>query len=286
MRLVSPRQLDADTFDDSCPPDRIETRTAIDLTRLQFIRPAGLVRLACLAHHGTQRGDVIFTPPRQRDPAVYMSRAGLGDLLEQLGIDHGLPPVRRHQARRLLELQVYDPLGADGYDVADFIFDRLTASMPGPATEDEDVAVRLYDALYELVDNCNAHAHARQECRVAIAAQEFRSPNGRHVDFAIGDTGQGIRKSFSRSALYSPKSDRAAIELALTDRVSSVEDATGPGARRGVGLPRQVAQLASIGGHVRVRSGDAEVLCRQGGTVARTHSLEIKGTVVSGSIPC
>src|SRR3712207_6738193 len=75
----------------------------IDLTRLRFIDPAGLVSLAIVAERATLlHRPVHFRKPEGGDVANYLTRMRLGEQLSGLDVVHDLPQVRERRLGHLL----------------------------------------------------------------------------------------------------------------------------------------------------------------------------------------
>ena len=104
----------------------------IDLTRLRFIDPAGLVSLAVIAERATLlRRPVRFRKPEGADVANYLTRMRLGEQLSGLDVVHDLPSVReRRLGHRLVELRRFDgEAGLDTVAAVSGVFCETFASL-------------------------------------------------------------------------------------------------------------------------------------------------------------
>lgn len=114
----------------------------IDLQRMSWCEPAGLVALAALAEQATaQDYGVILRAPRNANVANYLGRMRLGRVMRELGAEHDLPVVReRPLETSLVELvPLSDEGDCDG--AAASVRDATEAKCGSP------VADRLYETL-------------------------------------------------------------------------------------------------------------------------------------------
>ena len=190
---------------------------------------------------------------------------GLGSVLDGLGIEHDLRPVRRHPVGdRLLTLQRFD---ADA-DAADALAEQVFRIF---SADDEAQAATLYDAVNEVAQNVVDHS-GRDGGYVAL--QQF--PRTSEVTFAVADSGVGLRQRLSTK--YTVRDDAHAIGMAVRRDIT-----TKP--RGGVGLHSFVGHTQH-GGRVQVWSGDASGSFANGNgvPVLTRHHCEFPGTVAQARL--
>jgi hypothetical protein len=113
----------------------------------------------------------------------------------------------------------------------------------------------LIGALREIESNVHEHSGRSHDGIVGYRATE------KDFEFVIADSGAGTLAALRRNPKYTELADAGrALELALTDGVSSFGDDSG----RGYGFRDLFVGLANLSGELRFRSGD--------------HALTIDGT--------
>ena len=273
------------SFDfDHCYSRRGQARLSLDLARLPYTTLYGLVCMSCCVLQAAQDGLAVqFKAPADASVCNFVSRLGFDRFLtDNLGFRCELPVSAGGTSenvvidlRRLGDANDLSPLEA-------LLFDRLRGHGPS------QVVTAICEALWELGGNALEHAHG-PGLLAAVVQRPDRS--GQQVQFAIGDIGIGIRRSFdSPGSTRHPQTDHEAIDLAVEDLVSSSAD---PG--RGQGLPTTIESVSGLGGRVMIRTGGAlqlvsgerrekkQPLAR---VVSRRSVPYLGGTVVSVSIPC
>ena len=212
----------------------------LDLSRLTFVDPAGLVGVAVRAEHCRLAGhDVRFTGPADDDVATYLSRMRLGEHLDSLDIAHRLPPVEaRDRGARLVELHRLDDAAR-----LDALLDALLRTF----VDDRPRMLQpLYVALAEMAGNVVEHS-GRTHGYLALQRYDRRGS----VEFAVGDSGIGLRARLRRS--LDVADDREALVQAARTHVTTT------GLRgRGRGISEVVALTGAHGGDVTLVSGRAQ----------------------------
>lgn len=214
-------------------------RVNLDLTTLSFIDPAGLVTLAAVAERAAEAGRAVaVTAPADPDLATYLARMRFGEVLNRLGIAHDLRPVTEHDTgARLVELRRFeDPAGLDAV-IAALVQTYLTA--------EPDRLQPLYAALGEIGANVIQHSG---KSHGHVALQRF--PRTGVVEFAVGDSGVGLRTSLRQSRAV--EDDRVAVTVAAQRHESSL-----PAPGRGQGISRVIETAWAHNGTVRLVSGSA-----------------------------
>ena len=230
--------------------------TRIDLARAAFIDPMGLVLVATLLDSASADGrTVVFTNPRDPDLAAYLARMGVN------GEPDGVASHRRPGERFVPLTRFSSQTEADALlSHVVRVFERAVGTI-------------LAAGLDEVTSNVLEHS---ERPHGFLALQQYEVKGQPHVAFAVGDSGVGLRRTISRA--FACPTDAAAIDLAVTRRVSE----SGPD--RGLGLPSVVGIAAERDGDVRLWSGDAFGVVAAPGIPARVVSprASLAGTVVHG----
>lgn len=259
--------LDSSSLHRALQPAVRDEVATIDLGHASFVTPAGLVAVASFAQRAARKGrQVEVLRPTNSDVANYVSRARLGTVLDEVGANHDLPSVREHDVGdNLIPVESFDT--ADGVET----LARHVWTQVDPI--DPDAAAVIYTALAAMGENVGYHSG---QSRGYMAAQ--KTHRGRVLRFAVADAGRGFRKSLSHR---SPKSDAAALAMALQAGVSGTDDAA-----RGYGLHEMVQRFRGINATLHLRSGSgSHTVFATGRTRSDTYSIKLRGSVLEGSIP-
>lgn len=203
------RDLDSATICNALFDVELDPNAAIiDLSRTEFVSPAGLVAVATLADQATRSGKTInWIGPRAPSPRNYLARMHLGEILESLGIEHNLPAVQETPLEdTLLELRTFST-ESDGEALANLVFEKATNAIESGSPN----AHVLHEGICELAGNVCFHARVDHGF---AAAQTYQGS----IVFAVGDGGVGIKQSLEST--HQPASAREALELAITYGVS------------------------------------------------------------------
>jgi hypothetical protein len=257
-------------LDDAITDDQL-SRLTIDLSAADVVEPVGLVLLSCLLSSAfIDDREIVFLGPSSSATARYLARMGLGNVLDQVWIEHGLPSANRHdQTDRLLELQQFESAG-EVDDLVERVVKRVTPTVPPGQRQ------AFVDALVEVAHNAVEHSVTGVGF---FAAQVFGAGSETaEVRFAVGDWGQGIYASL-RSTPHRSASEEAAILRAVDPAVTSYPDAY-----RGRGLTFVIDGARSHSGQVLIRSGDAAVRFHKDRELARRITNR-PGVLVSVRVP-
>lgn len=243
-----------------------------NLSGLRFIDPYALVGLTCLID-AASTFDVPINVAEPQDASVrsYLHRAGLGDVLEQAGVEeHGLPTVNRNSTNRLLELVRFDAAGVN----------RLGSMIAKALVEqgvNQGVASRVSSAIWEAGDNVHTHAEAVND-GVACAQLYRANTAAPYVVWAVGDAGIGVRSSLARR--YDVTDDGHALWTAIKPGITTVDDA------RGLGLGAVIDLMVDAqSATVFFRSGQARMTAAPKVKQVETVPL-VQGTILAGRIDC
>lgn len=237
----------------------------LDLRRMRFCEPLGLVAVAAFAEQALLAGErVVVRGPVEPSIARYLSRMRLGAVLAGLGVEHDLPVVDEHDTgERLFELATFD--GARGAGALAELVHRAVEA------EDLDAAGALYDGVCEAGQNV---AHHSGRARGFLAAQ--RTEQGTRLLFAVADSGRGMLATLRHRG---PVTDADALRLALLPGATGTTDRS-----RGVGLPEVLGQVTAQGGSLHLLSGHSSVTAQGGRRWYSTAPRRFPGTVVQGEV--
>lgn len=240
----------------------------IDLRAVNWTEPAGLVLIASTVEAAREAGRAVHVHrPHNEDQQRYLSRMGLADVLDQMGVDADLPSVIRRNTRGpndLLELRRFDE--EDRADkLAALLFELVEQ-------DDPNLAPSLHDAVAEMAGNAATHS---TKGHGFLAAQTTHG--GEKVHFAVADSGVGVWQNLGAFGL---ENEGAALNAVLSPEGLSSREA---GGGRGIPITRRLVTerqgelyLTSIGVTAKAR---ADRLTQQ------THS-PIPGVLVAGSMAC
>lgn len=144
----------------------------IDLTYSTWCEPAGLVAVAAFAEEQRILGRAVqVMAPRDPNQVNYLARMHLGQVLDELGCEHSITPVRESQDVELLELQRFE--GEDGAaDLAGLVYEKTAA--------DPAVAAALHKSIGEIGGNVSQHSG--KTIGYVAAASTYRR---RRIEFAV-----------------------------------------------------------------------------------------------------
>lgn len=244
-----------------------------DLTELTFIDAFGLVGAAVAIAEAIDVGTLpVITIPSRHQVSEHLSHMGLADVLDDLGVDHDLPPTPTVVSEHVvMPLNVVSEVSTiEGLSL--LLVNQLERWVHA------QVLVAITEALWELAANALEHSGAKAFMMGQVYKRE-PPDHDRRVQVVIGDAGRGIRESFRATRTHEPADDRAAIDLAVQYLVSSVPDSG-----RGQGLFTTISEVTGLGGAVIVRSGTARLVARRG-TRTMTSVPRAAGTIVGVSLP-
>lgn len=253
---------------------------SIDLSRLRFIRPIGVIAILCLAAElSDKRIRCRIVVPRDGKAWSYLYRIGLLEALSHI-----------------------EPLDV-GEGVLDRVDQRLTALIPvrgfSSYTEVEEIAARVEDVFQassaglasllltchtvvaELAGNVVAHSGTG---RGWILAQRYIGGDSPVVEIAVGDGGIGIRRSLAKNKerYRGALGDRDSLRRAVDDGVSRFADP-----HRGFGLGHIRAEVRK--GRQRklfLASGVGRLHIYSDGKVRTGPGPHIPGVLAEARVPC
>jgi anti-sigma regulatory factor (Ser/Thr protein kinase) len=278
--VASPAKLDSVTLDEILSRRPLETGR-FDLTRTQFVSPAGIVGLAIAVEAAARACDEVSVVVTEASVRTYLARSRfLAEMGDVCALD---PPVGGKEVHRydhrlgrsplLIELSRING-HSDLKAILDRTIDALIDSLGYPRAE----AFRIATVLSEAGANVLEHGGGR-----GLAAMQVYGPaSGSFVEIAIGDAGPGIRQALTvNPTLPRTASDVHAILQAVRHGVSSFIDPT-----RGVGLHHVLRLTTEHRGWAQIRSGSGKVRWR--GDKGKGWSFEVPdltGTQVTIGLP-
>lgn len=260
----------------------------IDLSRVSFLRPAGLVGILVFVEHLLrlrQHSKIELRLPENPRVRDYLFKVDFLSALRWLvsGAPRtGLPPqdvavlamipVRRFRSSAEVEA------------IANRMAEVFTAELIGLGT----LLQPAHTIFAELADNVLHHSGT--DGGGVVVAQEYRLAPGRLarsrrvIEIAVGDAGRGIRAALSTKPELAARlsNDRDAILMALEDGVSSLPDET-----RGYGLGYVAGVVTEAKRReLTLRSGGGWVTVRSGGHTQSGKCEPLPGTIAHAVIFC
>ncbi|QHC61726.1 hypothetical protein GSU69_02785 [Rathayibacter festucae] len=235
----------------------------IDLSYLRFAEPSGLVLICSEAERLAAQGHVDFTSPRNSEVANYLARMRLHEVLNELGISHGLPRVRENGVGLgLLEIRRFSST-----DAASKLAEHVHANL---VSQNGDIAAAVYVGICEAGENVFRHSESSRGYAVAQTTHQ-----GRSLRFAVADAGVGVLATLRNRGA---ETDSDALELAMQEGISSYDDAGS-----GYGLSNLAGSLAKVRGGLTLLSGGASRR-HVGSQIHRGASMaSIPGAILEGS---
>lgn len=275
-----PPKLDSVTFDQLLAQQDSLGTGAFDLAGTSFISPSGLVSLAVGMQEASRTANDVTL--QVTDPALrtYLARAGLLTNLprgcrvvpESSWLSHAYDH-RQGRSPLLIELtQIND------VPTLERLLDRTITCV-------ERVRGRRNDALdlAALVSELGANLLEHGGGQGYLALQVYGSGAHTFLELAIGDAGEGIRRSLHRNPeLPRYADDLQAISDAVRPRISGSNEPA-----RGSGL-YQLLRLVVLehGGSVQIRSGAGKARWRAGRSRGNGFSVtHMSGTQITVSVP-
>lgn len=233
-------------------------RLCLDLERITFVEPSGLVCLVLIIRYLKEFCEGLhIIVPKMKTVTSYLNRIGFFSFLSGLShdwISYGVPAGSSDSFRDsdvLLELtSVHSE--SDVETILSKIYTILSTNLKYSST----MIARFLSSLSEVCQNIPQHSEDWGV--VVVQTYTNRSTGERFVKMAVGDLGIGIRRSLSQK--YSDAlewQDSYAIMKALEPNVSRMRDDG-----RGVGLSQVHAFVRRTGGVMRIRSGSSRVSFR------------------------
>lgn len=237
----------------------------LDMSRVTFSYPSGLVAVACL---GLDAAELEVVWPHDEDQQRYMSRMHIDRLLQAKHGNLAVLPQVRHHAAELCEAVLFSDTG----DV-DRLADLVRTYADG-ARIPADWAWALEEGVWEICVNAITHSEWGGG---VMAAQHYQQRA--EIEYGVADAGIGVRSSMVGE--YPELADDAEAILKAREYGTTRFGQD----QRGAGLSETVDQVTALGGQVVIRSGSALVTFRRTGPTTRFTDEPWRGTLVKVVLP-
>lgn len=239
-----------------------------------FLTPREICGLRALIEWAARvAGRVVFHSPVSADLHRYLARVNFyAELPENVEITQPVPALRRRDRReRLVELVRI----RTAQDV-EALFGRVSDVARGQFGAGSAAARACATAVAAATEN--AIEHALSPIGALVSAQRYQ---GTGLELAVVDLGRGIPTTLRQNPRHSDLSDLDAVENALEDGVSSVQERG-----RGGGLAELVRDVGRVGqASLRLSSGDAELALGWGNGLASFNrsipASHVRGTWIA-----
>lgn len=287
MRLPITGAINAAVFDAclrTCQPCIAGTdrELVLDLSSAEWGFPSGLVPLASLMRSLSRQG-VAVSVGAYPDSSVcsYYCRMGF---FARIGAHSPCRKSKRSAAAKYIEITELEHAQIEAENQTRLV--RLLQNLPKEVEATEVSRASFIDACGELVSNTRHAYETRVDAGVAqrppalLQAQLY--PKRQIVELCIADCGIGIKRSMEgehgNGNGYRSHLDAINAALAFRNRAE-----IGGGA--GLGLAALHSYIKKNGGTLRIRSGDALKVQREGNRVTSTEELPAwVGTIVTVEI--
>ena len=250
----------------------------IDLQKVNFVDPYGLVSLCLVGRHLKSKcGELNMVLPNNFDCQGYLYATNFIPLIESfMQVKNKLPGVEavQHLAEDVvLELTKIEKKDKEPNNDINKILGRLRTILQSQLNFDEQETANFSNLISELCHNIKDHSE--DEGFVAVQRYQRKIDGKRYVVIGVGDLGIGIRSSLGKRYDVSGWSHIEAIAQALKKEVSAIPD-------RGFGLYMVSKITQDYRGALHIRSGDARLYLRYAPRGERT--VLFPGTQVSISL--
>lgn len=255
----------------------------IDFGPVQFIKPVGVVALLATMERLSKlsgTNSMKFSLPENPAVRQYLRMAGVFDAMRRLISFTNVQPEdvipKRSPGRPMVPCKYFESEG-DVEQLANQMEENFQSIMPGNGS----LLETCHTAFSELATNVVNHAESEGGY---VLAQQYHYQSGRIVEIAVADCGIGIQESLQKNRKYTNiLSDEDAIELAIKEGVSSLEDGY-----RGYGLYHVTYDVRrSNDRRLTIRSGYGTMVLQGNGSITkRRNSTNYPGTILNVTIPC
>lgn len=247
----------------------------VDLSGVTFVEPFALIYLGMfLRYHRSQGRRFSVHVPSVQGVRDYLTRQRFWKRFNFDLRSPGLPPdmLRRMTSTTSLN-DVIDIERRSG--AAEEVADAVVQVLHRASVQVDLGAVN--EMVGELVDNFVQHSRGPL---AAFMMQWF--PRLDRLELAIGDCGVGIRRSLARNPNYAGVAARPHDEAAALALKPGVTGNVGGG---GTGLTEVCDTVRSLGGGMRLSTGDGYVWIHQQGSYRGRMSFDLPGVQVEIFVP-
>jgi hypothetical protein len=260
-----------------------EDSVMIDLSKVEFIKPLGVIGVLLLVEYFTQKPIdksplIKIVPPEDGEVTDYLLKIKFVDALKLLytwDIPEGLRasggkikpviPITRFRTAQDIE------------NIAHFMQEIFRTEMMGL----NSLLQPCHVVFSELANNAVEHANSNGGF---VLAQKYDYTEGSRIEIAVGDCGIGIPRSLkqkkSNKRLFD--NDRQAIMLVLRGGFSRINDP-----HRGQGLYWVKEEMTHAPDRsLTLRSGNGYVILSTEGNPYSAECMHFPGTLAHAVIPC
>lgn len=230
----------------------------IDLQKVKFVDPYGLVSLCLVGRHLKNRcKELSIVLPDCFDCQAYLSTmnfiAYVKDFMQVKNAADGIDAVQHLDQEVVLELTKIERKETDPQNDIKNVLERLSVVLRNQLNFDEKDTANLTSIISELCYNIKDHSG--DEGLVALQRYQRKDDGKRFVVIGVGDLGVGIKGSLGKRHDVSSWSHLDAIVQALKKEFSAYPD-------RGLGLYMVSKITKDYDGALHVRSGNARLYLR------------------------
>lgn len=233
-----------------------KTISTLDLSRVNFVKPYGMIVLLQIISNLQQIERIIFP---DYSTLTYMARAGFFDQAKDiLDLDREITELNNNikvseDNKTLIainKIQNREDIVSTLSLVHEQTRNILINNLGYKHKDVEDFLV----LLSELLDNINRHSGSTGF--VSAQSYRYRGSNLKYISVCVSDTGIGIKKSFINNGYQTKLSHKEAIELAVIKEFSSKSI---NGQRGGNGYKGIKEKVEKLSGGFLVRTGDCQL---------------------------
>lgn len=231
----------------------------VDLRKIRFIDPFGLVSLLLLAKWlNTITPDLFYVIPENLNVNTYLERMKFWEQIENYAFIYPLPNIVKKRSTssnsdvllELVPIKDEDDVGS----AVGLIMDKMKNLISKNLQISSEITTKFCICLAEVCQNIPQHSHDWGYA----AAQTYFYKGQPFIKMAVGDLGIGIRTSLWGNNDLDWRQDRKAIVSALELGVSRYSDLG-----RGLGLSQVKKYVDQFKGRMQIRSGQARLYFNQ-----------------------
>ncbi len=252
----------------------------LDLRKIQWVSPSGLVQLAAVGHALAAQGKRLHIQLGNGSVVGYMVRAGFTSVMQAVAtiepewcgeqsIDH-----LRGTNSLLLEVTKVDKVSA-----LPELLSQIVVVLRRRLRYHKHEAFDIVTAISEITQNTFEH---NKNATCFVAMQVYGRGRKRFVEIGVADCGEGIAATLRRNQ-KNPNvvSDRQAIQLSTCRGISEHDDPT-----HGTGLYHLLEIAYRHRGSVQIRSGRAKVRYRMDKKQGWSFNvINVPGVQIALSLP-
>lgn len=257
----------------------------IDLTNVEFAYPSGTVALSLVVNYRSENGKptelTLPEDPEENDVVTYLNRVDLFDSLpREVRIFQDLSSLKHHArnpSHKFTEVHVLEEEGLeDASTVVQEFLQRHVEQWRRP-----------YEAFNEVLLNARDHSRASETNGAEGSELKFGVLHVQvyenQLELAVGDIGDGVRKSLNTCPDHDFRRSTTAIRATLERGISRFSHM--PDRERGGGLRRVKNAVARMGGKLDLRSYEGSAHLANGELEYNRYQNPFPGTLARIDIP-